>query len=123
MFLVFWSFFESASTFKSDTSLCRSFWIVRYLTLTTRKDHRHISLKVPNVEFNFNVSVRHCLLSTHTLKSNSMFGTHLHAMIRTHHFDFDVRLCLISALMSKTQHQSQIRHWVLSLICVHKALK
>ena len=39
----------------------------------------------------FDVSVRLCLLSTHTSKSNSMLGTHLHAMIRTHHFDFDVR--------------------------------
>ena len=53
--------------------------------------HRHISLKVPKVEFDFDVSVWHCLLSTHTSKSKSILGTHLHAMIRTHHFDFDIR--------------------------------
>ena len=52
---------------------------------------QHLPLKVPNVKFNFDVSVRHCLLSTHTLKSNSTLGTHLYAMIRTHHFDFDIR--------------------------------
>ena len=56
----------------------------------------HLSLKVPNVELDFDVSVRHCLLSTHTSKSNSILGTHLHAMIRTHHFDFDVRFWPIS---------------------------
>ena len=50
-----------------------------------------LPLKVPNIEFNFNVSVRQCLLPTHTLKSNLMLGTHLHAMIRTHHFDLDIR--------------------------------
>ena len=54
-------------------------------------DHRQISLKVPNVKFNFDVSVRHCLLSTHTLESNSTLGSHLHAMKRIHHFDFDVK--------------------------------
>ena len=54
-------------------------------------DHRHLSLKVPNVEFDFDASVRHCLLSTHTHKLNSMLGSHLLAMIRTHYFDFDVR--------------------------------
>ena len=80
----------------------------------------HISLKVPNVEFNFDVSVRHCLLSAHTLKSNLMLGTHLHAMIRTHHFDFDIRFLPISVLMLKTLHQSRIRRWVLSVICVPK---
>ena len=52
----------------------------------------HLSLKVPNVKFDddvLSVGSRHCL--TDTLKSNFTFGTHLHAMIRTHHFDFDVR--------------------------------
>ena len=51
----------------------------------------HLSLKVLNVEFDYNVSVdsRHCL--TDTLKSNSTLGSHLHAMVRTHHFDFDIR--------------------------------
>ena len=65
-----------------------------------------ISLKVPNVEFNFGVSVRHSLLSAHTSKSNSMLGTNLYAMIRTHHFDFDLRVLPISARMTKTLHQS-----------------
>ena len=48
-------------------------------------------IKVANVKFDFDVSVdsRHFL--TDTSKSNSTFGTHLHTMIRTHHFDFDVR--------------------------------
>ena len=54
-------------------------------------DHRHTSLKVPKVEFDFGASVRHCLLSTHTSKLNLTLGTHLHAMIRTHHFDYDIR--------------------------------
>ena len=51
----------------------------------------HLLLKVPNVKFDFDVSVdsRHCL--TDTLKSNSTLGTHLHAMIRAHHFDFEVK--------------------------------
>ena len=62
----------------------------------------HLLLKVPNVKFDFNVSVdsRHFLADTS--KSNSSLGTHLHAMMRTHHFDFDVRFCPISALMLKT---------------------
>ena len=51
----------------------------------------YLSLKVPNVKFDFDVSVRHCLQSTHTSKLNLTFGTHLHALIRTHHFDFDIR--------------------------------
>ena len=50
---------------------------------------------------NFQVSVRQCLLSTDTFKSNSMLGTHLHTMIRTHHFDFNIEFKPIGALMSK----------------------
>ena len=38
-------------------------------------DHRQISLKVTNVKFDFDVSVRHCLLPTHTVKSNLTLGT------------------------------------------------
>ena len=57
----------------------------------TFRPYGQISLKVRNIEFNFDVYNRHCLLSTHTSKSNLMLGTHLHAIIRTHHFDFDVR--------------------------------
>ena len=52
---------------------------------------RHSPPKVPNVELDFDVSVRQCLLSTHTSKSNTMLSTHLHAMIRTYHLDFNVR--------------------------------
>ena len=50
----------------------------------------HTSLEVPNVQFIFDVSVdsRNCL--TDILKSNSTLGTHFHAMIRTHHSDFDL---------------------------------
>ena len=65
----------------------------------------HISLKVPNVQLDFDVSVRHCLLSTHKLKTNLMLGTHLHALIRTHHFDLDIRFLAISTLMLKTLHR------------------
>ena len=54
-------------------------------------DQRHISLKVPNVKIDFDVPAKHCLLSTHTLKLNSMYVTYLHAVIRTDYFDFDVR--------------------------------
>ena len=52
---------------------------------------QHLLLKVPNVKFNFDVPVdsRYCL--TDTSKSNLMLGTHLHAMIRNHPFDYDVR--------------------------------
>ena len=42
--------------------------------------------------------------------------SHLHAIIRPNHFDFNVRVLCISALMSKTMHQIQIRRWVLSVI-------
>ena len=80
-----------------------------------KKDHRHISLKIPNVEFNFDVSIRHCQLSTHASKSNSTLGTHLHAMIRTYHFDFNIRFRPISALENLTPKSN----WML-VICVHK---
>ena len=77
-------------------------------------------LKVLNVKFDFYVFVRHCLLSTHRSKSNSMLVTYLHAVIRTHHFDFVIRFWRIITLMSKTLHWSQIWCWVLSVICFHK---
>ena len=48
----------------------------------------HLSLKVPNIKFDFDVSVRQCLLSTDTLKSNLPLNTHLHAIIRSHNFRF-----------------------------------
>ena len=70
-----------------------------------------ISLKVPNVKFNFD-----CLLSIHLSKSNLTLGTHLHAMIRTHHFDLDIGFWPISTLMLKTLQQSRIPPWVLSVI-------
>ena len=56
----------------------------------------------------------------HTSKSNSTLGTHVHAMIMSHHFDFEIRFWPIRALMSKTLHQSQIWCSVLSVICVFK---
>ena len=49
--------------------------------------HRHISLKVPNIEFFLTLGFRHNALIgqlTETSKSNSMLGNHLHAIIRTH---------------------------------------
>ena len=42
--------------------------------------------------------------------------SHLHTIIRTHHFDVDVRFWPISALILKTTHQSWIWRWVLSVI-------
>ena len=81
---------------------------------------RQKSLKVLNVDFDFYVFVRHCLLSTHRSKSNLMLGTYLHAAIRTHHFDFVIRFWPINTLMSKTLHWSQIWCWVLSVICFRK---
>ena len=59
--------------------------------MTNQLPSGHLPLKVTIVELDFDVSVRHCLQSTHTLKSNLALGTHFYAMIRTHHFDFDVR--------------------------------
>ena len=93
--------------------------IVRNANWIANSDQRHISLRVPYIKFNFNVFVRHCLQSTHTSKLNLTLGTHLHAVIRTHHFDFDIRFWPISTLMSKTLHQSRILRLVLSVICVH----
>ena len=61
------------------------------------------SLEVPNVVFDFDVSVRHCLLSTHTSKSNLTSGTRLHALIRTHNFDFDNRFWPISTPVHSCQ--------------------
>ena len=72
------------------------------------------------MEFNFDVPVKHCLLSTYTSMSTSMLGTHLHTMIKTRHFDFGIRFWPISAPMSKTLHRSRIRRLVLSVICVCK---
>ena len=78
---------------------------------------------VPNIEFDFNVSVRHCLLSTYTSKSNLTLATHLHAMIRTYHFDFDIRIWSINTLLSKTLHQSRIWRWELSVIYAYDQCK
>ena len=75
-----------------------------------------ISLIVPNIEFNFDASVWHCLLSIHTTKLNLTLGTHLPSMIRNHHFDFDIRYWPISALMAKTFNQSWIWFSVLLVI-------
>ena len=58
------------------------------MSLTISKRLEHFSLKVPNVEFDFNVSVRQCWLSTDTSKLNLTLSTHLHAMIRNHNFRF-----------------------------------
>ena len=42
--------------------------------------------------------------------------SHLHTIIRTHHFNFDVRFWPITTFMSKTIHPSQIQCLVLSVI-------
>ena len=49
-------------------------------------------------------------------EANVTLGTHYHAIIRTHHFDFDIRFWPISTLVSKTLHQSWIRNWGISVI-------
>ena len=77
-------------------------------------------MKEPNVDFYFDVPVRHCLLWTPVSKSNSTLGVHLHAMLRTHHFDFDFKFWPISALMAKTLHWIRIWRSVLSVICFHQ---
>ena len=56
-------------------------------------------------------------MSTRALKSNLMLGTHLHAMIRTHHFDFDIRFWPISALTSKTKHWKKLMFRTFSGMC------
>ena len=77
-------------------------WYSGWLDISFQQRPKHLSLKVPNVEFNFYASVdsRQCL--TDTTKSKSTFGTHVYAMIRNHHFDFEVRFWPISAHTSKT---------------------
>ena len=63
-------------------------------------------------------------LLTDPSKSNLTLGTHLLGMIRTQHFDFDVRFRpTVCTLLSKTLHQSQIRCWVLSVIYPYDRLK
>ena len=57
-----------------------------------------LPLKVPNVRLDSNVSVRQCLLSTSKL--NLLLGTHFHALISTHHIDFDVRCTYVKNLTS-----------------------
>ena len=49
-----------------------------------------ISLKVPKVDFDFDVCVDSILFLINTYIEN--LPSHLHAMIRTHHFDFVVYL-------------------------------
>ena len=81
-----------------------------------RYTYGHISLEVPNIEFDFDVSVaKHRFqISKSKLWGHGM--SHLPAIMRPHHFDFHVRFLCISALMSKTIHRSQIWRLVLSLI-------
>ena len=94
--LIFWSLRVENVAAGSDSKHRKSFFCsppVSFWTLTTESTQHQIQLWC---------ICRHCLLSTHTSKSNSTLGTHLHAMITTHHFDFDVRIWPISALMSIT---------------------
>ena len=44
-------------------------------------DHGQLSLKALNVEFDFDVSVSYCMVSTDTSKLKLTIGTHLHATI------------------------------------------
>ena len=76
----------------------------------------HISLKVPNVEFTLHVHVAKHWYHISKSKWRGHDTSHLHAIIRTYRFNFDVRLSCITALMSKTKHQSQTQHWALLVI-------
>ena len=50
----------------------------------------HSPLKVPYVKYNYHGSVRHCLLPTHTSKSNLTLCIYLHDMIGTDYFAFKI---------------------------------
>ena len=65
-----------------------------------------------------------CMCWQHTVPNHCMesLTSHLCNIIRTHHFDFDVRFWPISALMSKAMHQSWIQRWVLSVIYLWSVL-
>ena len=74
-----------------------------------------------NVKFNFDLCVDSFQFLTHTSKTyhlicNRKNTSHLHAIIRPHQVEFNIRFWPISALMLKTKHQSQIWRWVLSVI-------
>ena len=58
-----------------------------------------------------------CMCWQHTVPSTYIknLTSHLHAIIKTNDFYFDVRFLPISALMSKAIHRSRIRCWVLSV--------
>ena len=95
-----------------------------WLQCTAR--HEILSLKVPNVEFDFGVSVDIIQLQTDTSKSNWMLVSKLWVLIIARKwvcyvFDVCVRSCILStdADISKTLHRSRIRHLVLSVICVY----
>ena len=62
------SFVHSASVLNLGPTFHRSSWF-RLASLEFKKPYGHISLKVPNVEFNFDVSVGSMQLLTHTSKT------------------------------------------------------
>ena len=68
---------------------CQDLWI-RWRIGHFQFRPKHLSLKVPNIKFDVDVSVdsRHCL--TETSKSSSTLGTHLHTMMLG--FDLSVHL-------------------------------
>ena len=82
-------------------------------------------LKVPSVKFDFDVSVRHCMLSTLTSMSKSMLGAHLHATKRTHNFDFNNRFWPISALSQKPniEHKFDVPYFQWFVSMTKKSLK
>ena len=72
-----------------------------------------ISMKVPNIKFQLP-----CKFWQHTVPNTYIedLTSHLHAIIRAHHFCFNIRFQPFTDLMLKIIHQSQIWHWVLSEI-------
>ena len=78
------------------------------------KGPEHLSLRVPNVKFNFHVSVDSIQLQTDTSKSNSMLKW---GLIIACKWVFNV------VVMSKTKHRTQIRCTELSVIDAYDLMK
>ena len=103
-------------------------WVSVFQHVADNNGHGHLPLKVPNIDF-FSIlgywciciCWQHAALNTYIENQTS----HLHAMLRTHIINFEVRFLLISAHTSKTRaaccQQIQIHQiWclVLSMISV-----
>ena len=70
-------------------------------------DHRHLTLKVQNVEFEIDVSVSTLMYSWSRIHQNLISNTHLHGIIRPHR-KFEIWFSM--------HFRPQIRHAALSVI-------